>query len=329
MSRAGAYSADPRLRWPEMLPWAVALAAFFLVPDYLALGAHILIYILFALSLDLIVGYGGIMTLGHAAFFGLGAYTAGILASRTALTDPLIGLAAGGLAGGLFGFASGAVVLRTRGIALLMLTLAVSAILLAAANQANGLTGGADGLSGIAVAPLLGRFAFGLVGRTAYLYSLAVLFLGWVVLRRLVGAPFGAMLTGIRDNPARMEAIGAPVYRRKLLAYAISAALAGVAGALLAQVNQFVGLDVLGFAPSGEILVMLILGGVGRLTGAFLGPTLFLVAQDQLAKAWPEYWYLGVGLLLLAVVMFAPDGLLGLFDTLSAALARRGVGRDR
>jgi len=161
---------------------------------------------------------------------------------------------------------------------------------------------------------ILGLFRFDIFGKTAFLYCLAVLFVSWLLVRRIIYSPYGAMLTGIRENIARMHAIGAPVYWRLLLVYTISATLAGIAGALLTQVNQFVGLNVLGFEISGELLVMLILGGVGRLYGAFIGPAVYLIAQDYLAKQFPEYWYFGIGALLIVVVLFAPGGILGLID---------------
>ncbi len=308
------YTGDPRIRWTESLPWIFALAGFFLLPEYLALGARILIFILFALSLDLILGYGGIITLGHSAFFGLGAYTAGILSTKLGINDAFLQMAAAAAAAALLGVSTGAVILRTRALTLLMLTLAISAILLEVANKMSSLTGGADGLSGVQVNPLLGLFRFDIFGRTAFLYCLAMLFVGWFVVRRLIYSPYGAMLTGIRENTARMHAIGAPVYWRLVLVYTFSAVMAGIAGALLTQVNQFVGLNVLGFEPSGDLLLMLILGGVGRIYGAFIGPVIYLVAQDYLAKQFPEYWYFGIGALLIAVVLFAPGGILGLVD---------------
>ena len=314
MTHGGGYTVDSSIRWQEWLPWVAALAAYFLLPEYLALGARILVYILFALSLDLILGYAGIVTLGHSAFFGLGAYVAGILGAQAGVSDPFLQLVAAAAAAALLGVATGAVILRTRALTLLMLTLAITSVVLEIANKASWLTGGADGLSGVVVAPVLGLFKFDLFGRTAFLYCLAVLFVAWWAVRRIVYSPFGAMLTGIRENAARMHAIGAPVYARLLLVYTISAALAGVAGALLTQVNQFVGLNVLGFEPSGELLVMLILGGVGRLYGAFIGPLVYLVLQELLAKQFPEYWYFGIGLLLVVVVLFARGGILGLAD---------------
>jgi branched-chain amino acid transport system permease protein len=320
MKHAGGYGADAHIRWQEWLPWMAALAAFFLLPEYLSLGARILTYILFALSLDLILGYAGIVTLGHSAFFGLGAYVAGILATRYGVTDPLLQLGAAACAGALLGAATGAVILRTHGLTLLMLTLAIAAVCLEIANKATPITGGADGLSGVTVAPIFGQFRFDMVGRTAYLWCLAVLFGGWLLVRRLIYSPFGAALTGIRENSMRMHATGTPVYWRLLMVYTFSALLAGIAGALLTQTSQFVGLNVLGFEPSGELLVMLILGGVGRIYGAFVGPMVYLIAQDVLAKQFPEYWYFGIGAMLVLVVLFASGGLLGMADALIARL---------
>jgi branched-chain amino acid transport system permease protein len=319
----GGYSADTRLRWPEVLPWVVALAGFFLLPDYLALGARILIYILYALSLDLILGYAGIITLGHSAYFGLGAYTAGILSAKLGVTDPLLQLVAAGAGGALLGLVTGAIILRTKGLTLLMLTLAITSVLLEIANKATALTGGADGLSGVVIAPILGIFKFDIFGKTAFLYCLAVLLAGWWLVRRLIYSPFGASLTGVRENTLRMHAIGAPVYWRMVLVYTFSTALAGVAGGLLTQTYQFVGLNVLSFESAGELLVMLILGGVGRIYGAFVGPVIYLIVQDALAKQFPEYWYLGIGVMLVLVVMFARGGVLGIVDAIIARLRRK------
>ena len=317
------YTGDPRIRWTEWLPWIVAAAAFFLLPEYLALGVRILIFILFALSLDLILGYAGIITLGHSAFFGLGAYVAGCLSAKAGVSDPFVQLAAAAGAAGALGVLTGAVILRTRALTLLMLTMAITSILLEIANKWTSMTGGADGLSGVTVAPILGAFRFDLFGRVAFIYCLVALFVAWLLVRRLIYSPFGAMLTGMRENTMRMHAVGAPVYLRLIAVYTISAVMAGVAGALLTQTNQFVGLNVLGFELAGELLVMLILGGVGRLYGAFIGPVVYLIAQDYLAKQFPEYWYFGIGFILVLVVIFAPGGILGLLDKIR--LARRAL----
>ena len=312
------YGADPRVHFAEWLPWLAAVAAFFALPEYLPLGARILTYILFALSLDLILGYAGIITLGHSAFFGVGAYVAGILAAKLGVTDPLLLLFAAAGAAAALGVTTGAVILRTRGLTQLMLTLAIAALCLEIAHKATPVTGGADGLSGITIAPIFGVFRFDLFGKTAYLWCLIVLLGGWWLTRRIIYSPFGATLSGIRENVVRMHAIGVPVYRRLLVVYSISAMMAGVAGALLAETNQFVGLNVLGFEPSGELMVMLILGGVGRLYGAFIGPLVYLIVQDLLAKQFPEYWYFGIGLLLVLVVLFVRGGILGISDAIVA-----------
>lgn len=319
MTAAPPAQAAHRLRLHEALPWLAAIAAYFIFPDYLALGGQILIMVLFALSLDLVLGYAGIVTLGHAAFFGTGAYVAGILATH-GWTEPLSLLIAAGTASCLLGVVTGAIVLRTSGLSLLMVTLVVSELLQEAANRLGWLTGGADGLQGITIAPLLGFFRFDLFGRTAYVYCLIVLFLAWALARLIVHSPFGRSLVGVRENVTRMHAIGSPVFRRRLRIYAISAALAGVAGALLTQTTEFVALQVLSFQLSGTVLVMLILGGVGRLYGAFIGAPLYMIAQDQLARDDPAYWLFWIGLLLVVVVMFARGGVLGILDRLRRAL---------
>jgi branched-chain amino acid transport system permease protein len=195
---------------------------------------------------------------------------------------------------------------------LLMQTLVVATLLHEAANKASSVTGGDDGLQGMEVWPIFGLFRFDLFGRTAFLYCLIVLFLCLLVARCIVHSPFGRSLTGIRENVRRMHAIGAPVMRRRLIVYTISASFAGIAGALIAQTTQFVGLGVLGLERSGTVLIMLIMGGIGRLYGAFIGVPLYMIAQDRFAEADPVYWYFWIGLLMVFVVVFARGGVLGL-----------------
>ena len=310
-----------RLRAFEALPWLMTIAAYFVFPDYLALGAQILATILFALSLDLVMGYAGIVTLGHAAFFGAGAYTAGILAAN-GWGEPISGLLVAALVSAIMGFVSGAIVLRTTGLTLLMQTLVVAAMLYEIANKAQRFTGGADGLQGMEVWPIFGVFRFDMFGRTAYLYCLAALFVCWLVVRTLVHSAFGRSLMGIRENLLRMHAIGTPVERRKLMAYTLSAALAGISGALIAQTTSFVGLGVLSLERSGSILIMLIIGGVGRLYGAFIGVPLYMVAQDRFATIDPVYWYFWIGLFMVLLVVFARGGVLGVLERLGSR--RRG-----
>jgi branched-chain amino acid transport system permease protein len=311
-----AFAQRHRYHLLETLPWLVAVAAYFAFPDYLALGAQILATILFALSADLVLGYAGIVTLGHAAFFGTGAYTAGILAAH-GWGEPVTGLIAGALAAALIGLSTGFIVLRTTGLTLLMQTLVVATLLYEAANKASWLTGGDDGLQGMEVWPIFGRFRFDLFGHTAYFYCLIVLFLCWFAVRRIVHSPFGRSLTGIRENVRRMHAVGAAVARRRLVVYTISAALAGISGGLIAETTQFVGLSTLNLERSGTVLIMLIIGGVGRLYGAFIGVPLYMIAQNRFSEIDPVYWYFWIGLLMVAVVVFARGGVLGLVDRLS------------
>ena len=315
-------AARHHLRPWEALPWLLAIGAYFAFPDYLFLGTQILILILFALSLDLILGYAGIVTLGHAAYFGLGAYVAGMLSAHAGWHEPISGLLLAGIVAALFGWLSGWLLLRYHGLALLMLTLAVGIMLMELANVLEAWTGGFDGLYGITPAPLFGRFENDLYGRNYYVYSLIVLLVVFALCRRLVYSPFGLTLQGVRDNERRMRAIGCDVLRTKVTAFAAAAGIAGLAGALFAQANAFVTLDVLSFARSGTVLIVLILGGVGRLYGAFVGATVYYLLEDQLARISPEFWQFGVGLVLVLVVLFARGGLLGLVDVTLAPWRR-------
>ncbi|HEY5898774.1 MAG TPA: branched-chain amino acid ABC transporter permease [Burkholderiales bacterium] len=303
------FQEQARWRPAETVFWLAALLPFLVTPDYLSLASQVAITALFALSLDLILGYAGIVSLGHAAYFGFGAYTAGLLAKHF-IGDPLLGLAAGAAAAGLVGYVTSHVIVRFRHLALIMLTLGLGLLLQEAANSASALTGGADGLQGVRMSPLLG-FKFDLYGRTAYAYSLAVLFLLFLAARRIIHSPFGLALRGIRENAVRMPAIGAPSLAHLRKIYTISAVMAGAAGALLTQTTSTVSLEVLSFGRSADVLVMLILGGAGRLYGGILGALIYMVARDQFSGMNPQYWYFWIGLLLVAVVMFLPNGILG------------------
>jgi len=304
------------------LPWLAIAAFYVLADDYLSLGTQVMIWILFALSLDLALGYAGIVTLGHAAFFGLGAYAAGIFSIRFS-QDPLLGHLFAIAVTGLFGLLSGALILHTTGVTFLMLTLVVVSIMYEAGNQARWLTGGDDGLQGVKIDPVFGVFDFDLWGRTAFVYSAVVLFVWFVVAWRLVRSPFGRSLDGIRQNPRRMRAIGTPVWRRLLAIYAISGAMAGSAGALSAHATKFVGLSVLSLLTSGVVAVMLILGGVRRLYGAFIGAFVYYVVQEFTAQDNPYLWEFVIGAMLIATVLFLDEGLISLGDK----AMRRLVGR--
>ncbi|WP_043354983.1 branched-chain amino acid ABC transporter permease [Cupriavidus basilensis] len=317
---------DGRWRVGEIVFWLVPVAVIFLLPGYLILGSQVLITGLFALSLDLLLGYAGIVSLGHAAFFGLGAYTAGLLAAH-GWGEPVSGLLAAGAVAGLAGWLASFLVVRGGDLTRLMVTLGIGLMLFEAANKAAFLTGGVDGLSGVTMAPLLGLFEFDLFGKTAYLYSLVVTFLLFVLVRRLVASPFGLSLRGMREGARRMPALGVDVPRRLGAVFAVAAALAGIAGGLLAQTTQFVGMDVLGFPRSAELLVMLVLGGAGRLYGALLGAAVFMIAQDVLAGINPVYWQFWIGLLLVVIVLFARGGLMGALDALCRRMRRKPGGR--
>jgi len=306
-----------RLRWWEVLPWLAAGAFYFVFRDYLGFGTSLMITILFALSLDLALGYAGIVTLGHAAFFGAGAYTIGLLAFHNIWTEPITSLMLAALAAAVVGFVSGLVLLRTQGLTLLMLTLCTMALLQESANMAHDYTGGFDGLPSLDIAPVFGRFEFNpLYPDTQYLYTLAILFACFVFVRTLVYSPFGQSLTGIRENPLRMHAIGAPVRRRLVVCYTISAALAGIAGGLWAQTNAYVNLSALDLDRAATVLIILILGGYGRLYGAFVGAVTYMTLEHFLARIYPTAWQLGLGLLLVAVALYAQNGILGLSDVL-------------
>jgi len=319
MTAATPAGADPRQhlaaqgRWRriEVAFWLATPLPFLLFPSHLQLANQIAITALFALSLDLILGYAGIVSLGHAAFFGLGAYTAGLLSSRAGWGEPLSGLVIAAAVAGLVGYVTSFIIARFRQLALIMITLGLGLLLHEAANSAHWLTGGADGLQGVRTWPILGRFRFDLYGYTAYAYSLVVLFLIFLVARRLIHSPFGLSLRGIRENPIRMPAIGAPSRSRVRTIYTIAAVIAGIAGALLAQTTNTVSLATLDFQRSAELLVILILGGAGRLYGGLVGAGVFMVARDRFSGINPQYWYFWIGALLVLVVMFLPNGLLG------------------
>jgi branched-chain amino acid transport system permease protein len=306
----------------KLMPWVAVAALPLALPGYEPLATQVFVMILFALSLDLLVGYAGIVTLGHAGLFGMGAYTASIL-SVHGITDPIVTALCGMMLAAVTGLAFGVAMLRTKGLTLLMLTMASAFLLYEIANKATGLTGGEDGLQGVSFTPLLGLFAFDFRGRTAFFYSLAALFLVFTFVQVLINSPFGWSLRGIRENDARMAAIGCPIMRRRIIIYVIASALAGLAGALQAQTTQFVALHSLSFELSGNILIMLILGGSGRLYGAFVGVPSFMLAQDQLAKQDPANWFLGLGLILIAMVMLAPGGIIGIAERIVHAIKAR------
>ena len=325
----GPLSRESHWQPAEFVFWLLPVLGWFAFPENLSLLTQIAIIALFALSLDLILGYAGIVSLGHAAFFGLGAYAAGLLA-KNGFGDPLLGLAAAVALSAAAGFITSFLVLRGSDLTRLMVTLGVSLMLFEAANKLTAFTGGVDGLQGVEMKPLLGLFSFDIYGRTGYIYCLAVLFILFWIARHIVHSPFGLELTGIRQNALRMPALGAPVNRRLVAIYTFGAGYAGVAGALLTQTTQFVSIDVLSFPRSAELLLILVLGGTGSLYGAMLGTIVFMVAHYLLADINPQYWQFWLGLLLVLVVLFAREGIMGGLRRVGAALpARKSGGAPR
>jgi len=308
------------------LPYAVIAAigatVFFAFPDQLPLAARIAAMAIFVMSLDLVVGYGGLATLGHSAMYGVGAYAAGIVATR--LTgDPLIGLAVGAASGAAIAALSGLFLLRYQGLTFLMLSIAVSQILQNLASKLRDWTGGEDGLSGYATTPLLGLWSFDLYGRVAFVYCFVVMLACLFAMRRLMGSPFGLACLGIHQNRLRMAAIGSSVRVQLLKLYAFSGLFAGIAGALSAQTNQIVGLDSLGFELSAEALVMLVLGGIGSLYGAIAGTAVFMVIHHVASAMNPYHWLFIIGGLLVTVVLVPRDRwLAALKHRLARALPR-------
>lgn len=314
-----------RTKWrlAETFFWLATVAALALLPRHYLLLNEIAILALFALSLDLVLGYAGIVSLGHAAYFGLGAYAAGIFALKVN-PDPLLGLAFATLISAVAGFLTSFLILRGSDLTRLMVTLGIGMVLAELANSLGWLTGGADGLLGISMSPVLGLFKFDLYGLTAYCYSLLTLFCVFLVVRRVVGSPFGLSVLAIRDNPLRARAIGVPVGARLVRIYTLAAACAGIAGALLAQTTQFVSLDVLDFHRSADVMLVLIIGGTGYLYGGMIGALIFKVMQDVIASLTPQYWQFWIGLIL---VLFMLAGRERITDGI-AGLVRRLVARD-
>jgi branched-chain amino acid transport system permease protein len=310
-----------RFRPAELVFWALAAGAFFVFPEDLAIATSVLVMIILVLSYDLLLGFAGVLSFGHAVFFGLGAYVAGWLA-LAGWTEPISGVLAAGASAALLAALVGPFVLRLTGLPLLMVTLALGVLAFELAHKATGVTGGDDGLSGITIAPLLGMFRWGMGGQTRYVYALVWLVIVFYGLRRIVASPFGVALQGIRENPARMRLIGNSVIPHLTIAFVISAAIAGIAGALLTQTNAFVGLGVLALDTSIDVLVMLVLGGIGSLYGALVGTPLYMLVKHFSSQWNPYYWMFVIGALLIGVVLFGHGGVIGMGQAAWRRIAR-------
>jgi branched-chain amino acid transport system permease protein len=296
-------------RWWELALGVVAIASVFVAGGHALLLNEIAIIALFAVSLDLILGYAGIVSLGHAAFFGFGAYVAALFA-KLVMPDPLVGLLVAMLAAMVLGALTSVLILRGSDLTRLMITLGVAAVLYELANKLDWLTGGADGLQGVTMGPLLGRFEFDLYGTTAYAYSLATLIVVLLVTRRIVNSPFGFSLKALRDNRLRATAIGLSVNARLAAVYTLSAAIAGMAGGLMAQTSGFASLDGLDFHRSADLMLMVVIGGTGYLYGGVFGAVAFKVLQDLLSRATPQYWTFWLGLFLVVLMLIGRDRLI-------------------
>ncbi len=306
---------------PEAAIAVIGLVAFVLFPEDLGLLTNMLTTCIFALSLNLVLGQAGIASMGHAAMFGAGAYTAGLVAKHLS-SGALTGLVAGGLAGLVIALVSGAILLRSKGLTLVMLTIATAQLLLELANYARGITGGDDGLSGFRISPLLGQFPFDFTGRTGYCYALAALVVIYFLLRKVVESPFGLTARAIRQDAGRVEALGGKVYLHLLLIYGIGGTVAGIAGALTAQTTKVASLSMLDFHLSAGVLIMVVLGGTSRLAGALFGTVAYMLIHHVASGLSPHHWLLVIGLLLIGTMVLLPGGLIQLVDLVKGRFAR-------
>lgn len=319
---------DAKWRWYELAFWLCAAASYWAFPKKLMLISEIFILGLLALSIDLVLGFAGLVTLGQGAFFGIGAYAAGLMAQAGAgvapLADPLLGLVVAALAAGAVGFATSFLVLRGSDLTRLMVTLGVALIFEEMVVKFKDITGGSDGLQGVMSSPVLGKWSFDLFGNTAFWYSLAVTFVIFLFCRRLVNSNYGLSLLAIKGNPLRARAIGMPVNARLVSIYTIAAAIAGISGALLTQTTQFASPDMAAFHRSADALLILIFGGAGYLYGGLIGAVAFRVMQDFLGGITPQYWLFYVGMVLVLLVLFVRGGIIGMMMSLRDRMGRGG-----
>jgi branched-chain amino acid transport system permease protein len=315
-----------RARWSpfEIAFWVLAFATIWLFPGKHLILTETAILALFALSLDLILGYAGIISLGHAAFFGLAGYTAGLLAKYELINEPVIALLVSGLAAAALGFVTSFLVLRGSDLTRLMVTLGVALMLGELANRFSNITGGADGLQGVSVAPIFGLFRFDMFGHNGYVYCLVVLFVCFLIARRMVYSPFGLSLRSLKGNPLRASAIGIPVNRRLITIYTVSGGFAGIAGALLTQTTAFCSLDVFSFERSADLLLVLIIGGTGYLYGGLIGAVIYKFLQDWIASLTPQYWQFWIGFVLVVIVLIGRDRVEGWSAAARASIYRLG-----
>ncbi len=316
-----------RARWSplEIAFWIFAFAGIWLFPGKYLILKDTAILALFALSLDLILGYAGIISLGQAAFFGLAGYFSGLVAKYGLINEPVIALICAGLVAAALGFVTSFLVLRGSDLTRLMVTLGVSLMLGEVANRYSDLTGGADGLQGVTIAPIFGLFRFDLYGHNGYVYCLIVLFVCFLIARRIIYSPFGLSLRAVKGNSLRASAIGIPVNWRLVAIYTVSAGFAGIAGALLTQTTAFCSLDVFSLERSADLLLVLIIGGTGYLYGGLIGAVIYKFLQDWIATLTPQYWQFWIGLVLVVIVLVGRERVEGRIAALRAAASRFGA----
>lgn len=296
-----------RWHWGEVVFWVLAISAVFLFPHRYLILTEIAWLALFALSLDLILGYAGIVSLGHAAFFGFAGYSAGLLALHGIITEPVIALVVAGLAAAALGFVTSFLVVRGVDLTRLMVTLGIALLLRELANRFSNITGGFDGLQGIEMQPILGMFSFDIFGKVGFLYCLCVLFVMFLLARLVMASPFGLSLRAIRNNPLRAAAIGIPVNRRLIAVYTLAAFYAGIAGALSTQTTALASLDGFAFDRSADLMLVLVLGGTGYLYGGLIGAVVFKLLQEFFSTITPQYWQFWIGLVLVIIVLVGRD----------------------
>ena len=316
-----------RARWSplEIAFWIFAFATIWLFPGKYLIMKDTAILALFALSLDLILGYAGIISLGQAAFFGLAGYFSGLVAKYGIIDDPVIALIVAGLVAAALGFVTSFLVLRGSDLTRLMVTLGVSLMLGEVANRYSDITGGADGLQGVDIAPLFGLFRFDLYGHNGYIYCLIVLFICFVIARRIVYSPFGLSLRAVKGNALRASAVGIPVNGRLVAIYTIAAGFAGIAGALLTQTTAFCSLDVFSLERSADLLLVLIIGGTGYLYGGLIGAVIYKFLQDWISTLTPQYWQFWIGLVLVVIVLVGRERIGGGNVALRSFVSRLGA----
>jgi branched-chain amino acid transport system permease protein len=311
-----------RWHWSEVAFWAVLIGCGLLFPSRYLIMTEIVRLGLFALSLDLILGYAGIVSLGHAAFFGVGAYSAGLLALHGIVGEPVLALLVAGLSAAVLGFATSFLVIRGVDLTRLMVTLGIALLLEALAERFSNITGGTDGLQGIVMQPLLGIFEFDIFGKVGFWYTVAVLFVLFLLARRVVHSPFGLSLRAIRNNPLRASAVGIPVNSRLVAIYTFAAFYAGIAGALFTQTTQLASLDVFSFERSADLILVLVLGGTGYLYGGLIGAVVFKLLQETFSILTPQYWLFWIGLVLVVIVLIGRERLHRWVLFLPRAIAR-------